>query len=449
MGHKAATHADLHAGEVVAGKYRVERIIGAGGMGLVYLVTHVELKEQMALKVLLPEVQQKERTVRRFLREAQSAARLKGPNIARVIDLGRLDSGAPFIVMEYLIGEDLACILARRGALPPELAVGYVLQACRALAEAHSSGIVHRDIKPANLFLTTLADGTALIKVLDFGVAKNIGDYDGSDASGDISILTAHTAAVGSPQYMSPEQILRAGQVDHRTDIWSLGVTLYELVGNALPFVAERKADLFKAILRTAPVPLRTVTKDVPLDLEEAVFRCLQKDPANRWATVMDFVAALRLHSPTGDDPWQGAHAWREEPGSAAMFPSSRANPLGVTGRSGSKTSSRRKHSTRLSQNMWSMLAVALGLLTGGLLFFFFLLHPDGSSATTATSASAPTRFEQASPSQPARQATGVSAAKPTTVASLPALSPSAGKGTASSERTSSPPPARPAASPR
>jgi tRNA A-37 threonylcarbamoyl transferase component Bud32 len=269
-------------GTVLMGKYRVDRVLGAGGMGMVVAATHLHLKEQVALKFLLPEVLTNYEVVQRFLREAQAAVRLKGEHVARVIDVGSLPDGVPYIVMEYLHGSDLSGQLARRGTLPPAETVDYVLQACEALAEAHALGIVHRDLKPANLFLTRRPDGSTLVKVLDFGISKAPVAVE--------SELTRTHAVMGTPSYMSPEQMRSSRDVDGRSDIWSLGVVLYECLSGRRPFESETFSGLcFQVAIDPIP-PLRVA---LPRGLDAAVYRCLEKDPTARFESVADLAAAL------------------------------------------------------------------------------------------------------------------------------------------------------------
>src|SRR5450631_1475295 len=182
-------------GELVAGKYRVERVIGRGGMGVVVAAMHEKLRQRVAIKMLLPEARASQNALTRFLREARAAASIRGEHVARVLDVGELEEGAPYIVMEYLEGRDLAAILADGGPLPPEEAVGYLLQACEAIAEAHGAGIIHRDLKPSNIFLTLRPDGTPLVKVLDFGISKAL------LATAGEGTLTTASSFVGSPIY--------------------------------------------------------------------------------------------------------------------------------------------------------------------------------------------------------------------------------------------------------
>src|SRR5580704_356304 len=262
-------------GDVLAGKYRVERVLGEGAMGVVVAAMHVHLGERVALKFLKQELASNQEVVARFLREAQSAVRIKGEHIARVSDVGTLDTGAPYMVMEYLTGSDLGVLLEQRGKLDVAQAVDSVIQACDALAEAHSLGIVHRDLKPSNLFLTKRPDGSALVKVLDFGVAKLLNN-DPSKPQ-----LTANGAVIGSPVYMSPEQLLGKKTVDARSDVWQLGVILHELLTGECPFDGRTMADIMLAIGVHPAKPLREVRPDAPPELEALIARCLEKDAAN------------------------------------------------------------------------------------------------------------------------------------------------------------------------
>ncbi len=272
------------SGELIAGKYRVDRVLGAGGMGTVFAATHVVLGQRVAIKRMHPERVGRHNAGPRFFREARAAARLRSQHAARVIDVGVLEDGAPFIVMEHLDGEDLAALIARRGALPAAEAVEYVLQAAEAIAEAHAAGIVHRDLKPENLFLTRDPAGSPCIKVLDFGISKLLGDE---------LALTRAAVAVGTPLYMSPEQMVSSRDVDSRTDLWSLGVVLYELVTATRPFEADLPSELYARILHGAPRPISTIVAAVPAGLEAVILQCLQKERARRFANAADLAAAL------------------------------------------------------------------------------------------------------------------------------------------------------------
>ncbi|MFO0761346.1 MAG: serine/threonine-protein kinase [Byssovorax sp.] len=275
-------------GEVLDGKYKIERVLGQGGMGVVVAATHLSLRQKVAIKFLLPGAG-KEVTAR-FLREARSAARLRSDHVTRVLDVAELPTGAPYMVMEYLDGSDLSRVLRKRGAFPIVDAVDFVLQACEAIAEAHTLGIIHRDLKPANLFLTKAADGSATVKVLDFGISKDTGDSDGTD--GDHP-LTATKAMLGSPNFMAPEQMRSSRDVDARADIWSLGAILYQLLTKVVPFKAPSFVDLVIKVTTEDPAPPSTLREDLPPDLEAAVLRCLKRNINERFTNVAELAAAI------------------------------------------------------------------------------------------------------------------------------------------------------------
>ncbi len=276
------------SGDLLAGKYRVERVLGEGGMGVVIAATHLQLGQRVAVKLMRREVINDE-AVERFLREARALVRLRSEHVARVIDVGETEDGVPFMVMDYLEGSDLSEIVHRRGALPVKDAVEYLLHACEAIAEAHAAGIIHRDLKPANLFLTRAPDGSDSIKVLDFGISKSIEPDDGAPAKK----LTGTTTVFGSPAYMSPEQMRSARDADARSDIWSLGVILYELLAGVIPFDGETYPDLVLAVNMQTPIALSKRRSDVPSGLEAATFRCFEKKRDARFASVADLAEAI------------------------------------------------------------------------------------------------------------------------------------------------------------
>ena len=273
-------------GDVLADKYRVERVLGAGGMGVVVAATHLELQEQVAVKFLHPEAIESPEAAARFIREARVAVKIRSENVARVIDVGRLDNGAPYMVMEYLEGEDLAAQILR-GPLAIEAAVDYLIQACAAMAEAHKVGVIHRDLKPANLFVVQRSDGTPIIKVLDFGISK-LSVPDLSDAG-----LTKTSTMMGSPYYMSPEQMRSARDVDVRTDVWALGVILFELLTAQNAFGGTTLPELIANIMTVGPRRLQELRPDVPAGLCAVVYRCLEKEPTSRFQNVADLAQAL------------------------------------------------------------------------------------------------------------------------------------------------------------
>jgi eukaryotic-like serine/threonine-protein kinase len=273
------------SGDVVAGKYRIEKVIGRGGMGTVFAARHDELGQTVAIKMLHSAAPT---ASARFQREAQISAQLLSEHTARVFDLGTSD-GVPFLVMEYLAGEDLASVISR-GSVSPEVAVDYALQICKALEEAHESGVVHRDLKPGNVFVVQRTDGSSCVKILDFGISKRL-LRGKAEKSHDLT--NAH-AVLGSPAYMSPEQLRQSNGVDARTDIWSLGVLLYELLTRTRPFQSWSLAGLSAAIAADSPRPPSRVNPAVPAALDRVVMRCLRKEPSERFASVVAVSEALR-----------------------------------------------------------------------------------------------------------------------------------------------------------
>ena len=271
-------------GEEIAGKYRVDRVLGAGAMGVVVLAWHIELEQEVAIKFLHPELASKTDSAERFRREARSAVRIPSDHVARVLDVGTLpDSNIPFIVMEYLRGRDLARLLTERGPLPVPLAARFLLEACDAVGDAHARGIVHRDLKPANLFVVDRPGGGQMIKVLDFGISKTL-----SDGPRGLSI-TEPATLMGSPGYMSPEQLESSRNVDARTDIWSLGVILYEMVTGSLPFDGDSVPQLVRAVIAGQRAPLVGHARE----LEPVVARCLQQDRGARFPNIVELCDAL------------------------------------------------------------------------------------------------------------------------------------------------------------
>ncbi len=281
-------------GQILIDKYQVEKVIGEGGMGVVVAALHVQLRRRVAIKFLLPEMLRNPEVVARFLREARAAAMLETEHVAKVIDVGSLPDGVPFMVMELLSGMDLASLAAQRGPLSVQEAVTHILQACEAIAEAHRAGIVHRDLKPSNLFLASRADGSSTVKVLDFGISK----LQSTTAS---VALTSDAAVMGSPTYMAPEQIKCAKAVDTRADIWGLGVVLYELLAGKPPFSGTEFHEVLAKVLLEPPAPLSTCRSDIPKLLDATVLRCLEKEPAKRFPSVTELAHSLSPFA-VGDD---------------------------------------------------------------------------------------------------------------------------------------------------
>jgi eukaryotic-like serine/threonine-protein kinase len=276
----------VRSGDILAEKYRVERVLGQGGMGVVVLAEHIELRERVAIKFLLDAPADNAELAERFVREARAAVRIKSEHVVRVVDVGRLPSGAPYMVMEYLEGEDLSQRLLS-GPVAIEDAVDYVIQSCEAMHAAHRLGIVHRDLKPANLFLTQRSDGSSLIKVLDFGISK-VKTTDAAQLS-----LTHTQAMMGSPLYMSPEQMRSSKDVSPSADIWSLGVILHELIAGDVPFGGATFPEVLVQVMSGEPPRLRSLRAEVPEGLEAVVACCLEKDPAHRFPSVAALGVAL------------------------------------------------------------------------------------------------------------------------------------------------------------
>ncbi|WP_394823674.1 serine/threonine protein kinase [Pendulispora albinea] len=276
-------------GEIIAGKFRVERVLAVGGMGMVFAAQHMIMGQRVAVKMLLPDALIVPSAIERFHREAQAAANIRNEHVVRIMDVGHTETGAPYIVMEYLVGSDLGELIERRKNIPIQEAVDYVLQTCEAMADAHRIGIVHRDLKPGNVFLTRRSDGTPLIKVLDFGISKL-----GEEMMGQKQWqLTRTHVMMGSPLYMSPEQIRNAKTVDRRSDIWSLGIILFELLTGQLPFEGETAIAICAQVAADPPIPLRLLHPEMPEELEDIILRCLEKEPEQRFDDVAALAEAL------------------------------------------------------------------------------------------------------------------------------------------------------------
>src|SRR5579863_4287317 len=281
--------AGVHEGETLAGKYRVEKVLGVGGMGVVVAAHHIQLDEKVAIKFLLPAMLGNREVVGRFAREARAAVKIKSEHVVRVSDVSTLENGAPYMVMEFLEGGDLADRIQRQGPLPIEQAVDFVLQACVGVASAHGIGIVQRDLKPANLFCLRGNDGQFIIKVLDFGISK-VTNPSASHAGGS---MTQTASVMGSPFYMSPEQMQSAKEVDARTDIWALGIVVYELLTGSTPFVGESYAQIAIRVATASFAPVRSFRSDVPAGLEAVILKCLEKDKGRRYGNVAELALAL------------------------------------------------------------------------------------------------------------------------------------------------------------
>jgi serine/threonine protein kinase len=316
---------DVREGDILAGKYRVERVLGEGGMGVVVAVTHVALDERFAIKLMRPEAMHIEGGIERFLREARAAVKLRSEHVARVHDVGTLETGTPYLVMEYLEGFDLAHVLASRGKLPLKEAVDTIVQACDAIAEAHALGIIHRDLKPSNLFVTRRRDGSPLIKVLDFGISKVnvLGDRPES--------VTNSAVLLGSPAYMSPEQMKSSRDVGPSADVWSIGIILYEVLAGRLPFLETTLGSLMARVLTDAP-PLAILEPAVPPEFLAVMGRCLEREPARRYRTATDLAVALApFGSETSAVRVSDILSMHPAPKAESLSPSTLVSPLAAT----------------------------------------------------------------------------------------------------------------------
>jgi serine/threonine-protein kinase len=396
----ASDHA--RAGARIDGKYVVESVIGAGGMGVVVAARHVALGTRVAIKLVRPLATRDLRvTIARFEREARIAAQLNSDHVVRVEDVGALPDGTPYMVMELLEGTDLRKLVLERGPLPVADAVGYLRQACVGVAEAHRAGIIHRDLNPSNLFLALQPDGASRLKVLDFGIARLT--HDVATPS-----LTASAHLLGSVHYMSPEQMRSARTVDERSDVWSLGAILYELLTGGPAFAGDTMPETCAAVIFRPPPPIASARSDVPQRLEAIVHRCLAKRREERYASVdalagdLDrFARELSVGTmPTVPSDTIPSVSVRVPP-SQSLPPSShgavsvagatppQAWPTGEVVATGSKE---KRRSGRRSWVMWiaAVEAVALVLVGGALIASRRAPRDNADSANTPVSLAVP-----------------------------------------------------------
>lgn len=280
---------------LIAGKYRLGRIIGEGGMGAVYEARHVGLNSPVAIKLLNEVFAHDKNAVSRFRREARAAAAIKHPNVVSVTDTGTDEAGVPFLVMELLRGESLSSLLRRHRTLSPNAAASIAMQILAGLAAAHRQGVIHRDLKPGNVLVEEVADGQFATKILDFGVSKFFSDHS--------QLVTVTGAVVGTPRFMSPEQARGEAEIDGRADLYAVGILLYRMVVGQLPFLAKTQEELFNEILNRDPPRPRDVNPSVPAKLEQIIVKAMTRPREQRYATAEEFLVALQHACPDALTP--------------------------------------------------------------------------------------------------------------------------------------------------
>jgi hypothetical protein len=407
-------------GEIIAAKYEVVRVLGEGGMGVVILARHVQLGHEVAIKFMHGLARPDPTAIERFLREARAVVALSSEHVARVVDVGTLESGAPYMVMEYLAGRDFGEVLQKGGAMAIPDAVDSLLQACDAIAEAHALGIVHRDLKPSNLFVTTRRDGTRLVKVLDFGISKSTELVSG--AAGNA--LTSSGTVMGSPGYMSPEQVRSTKSVDVRSDVWSLGVILYEFLTGVSPFVGDTIGETFARILSEPPAALRRRRPDVPATLEALIFRCLERDLGRRMPSVVELarqlvpfgsreaaITAERILRMAAPRPPTGSETVLA-PGADGTAVPQRAETAPAWLQSGSAA----HVAGRTRMQAWVVAAVAVVLVAAG------VLGLRGAKSTTTAVDGGRAEPSASGPPAPSRAVASIEEAAPSTASPAPSL---------------------------
>jgi eukaryotic-like serine/threonine-protein kinase len=379
-------------GTNVGGKYRIVKLLGAGGMGVVYEALHVVVKRRFAIKFLRADLALRRDVLARFQREAEAAGALENENIAAAMDFGIAPDGAPYIVMEYLAGLDLARLLSATGPLPVERAADLVIQACRGIHEAHAAGVIHRDLKPENLFVCRRNDGSDLVKIVDFGIAK----LQASDAG---NAVTRTGGMVGTPSYMSPEQARGDTTIDQRSDVYSLGVILYELLSGQVPHPGGSYNAVIYHISTQPALPLAREGQELPRDLVEVVNRALSLRPEDRLASAEALAEELtafarRVVWPKITD---GVPPHRDTP------PSSEAGAHELPGTSpGSTWVAGEPPRKSLGWRAPAVVAIGLAIGLALLLSVRGLSHPksepDNNAARAAPSPDPPIPSERASP---------------------------------------------------
>ncbi len=420
----------VQPGSVIAGKYRVERQLGSGGMGVVVEATHLALGQRVAVKLLDRELASAGENVARFFREARVAASLPSEHIARVSDVGQAEDGAPYLVMELLVGDDLAAEIARAGRLAVADAVDWTLQACEGLADAHAAGVVHRDVKPQNLFLARRPGRPPVLKILDFGLTK--------EAVREGMTLTQPGSIFGTPQYMAPEQVLDSQSVDARCDQHALGMVLYEALTGRPPYEGTAASQLFVVIVTAPPPSARALRAEVPRALDQAIVRALAKKPDERFPSLAEMAEAI---APFGGPPARAVAAnvrrvlVASGPGGAARAYPATAVPAGAGERagrdpapSGTDLTSSSDHGRRGRKNLRIAVAGGLGVVAVAGVAAVMVVGRYGApvpAASALTAASPPPAPSASSPAVPPASApVPAEAAAPASAATAPSAAP-------------------------
>lgn len=430
----------LAPGDMIDGRYRIEAFLGGGGMASVYRATHVVLEQAVAIKVISPQIRELPGMAQRFLREARAATHLKSEHVARVSDVGTMPDGAPYMVMEYLDGRDLDAVLESGEEIAVEDAIDYVLQACEALAEVHGLGIVHRDLKPANLFLTRGADGLPCVKLIDFGISRT----DSPLAPKDLASLTQPDTVMGSPRYMSPEQMESAAKADSRSDIYGIGAVLYELLTRKAPHEGATFLDIYAAATLGPPAAPSTLRSDVPAELDAVILRCLRIDPDERYADTAELAVALAPFGPEGSVARADAIARILESARSRTQNGGAPEELGV---SAEDSRVRRRVSSSahaLRQRRIRRGGLALGVLAlAGLAMGGRALYRDRHADRHATATSVPAVPTLLTPAAAAEAIPPATAATATIAAAVPAPTHATASPVVAPPKVAAPPPRR------
>lgn len=372
-------------GQTIDGKYQIVRLLGQGGMGAVYEASHLGTGRRVAVKVILPGVPISRDAILRFQREARAAGVIESQHIVQVLDTGiDREQGVPFMVMEYLVGEDLQKLGERIGALAPDLALRIGAQACSGLHKAHEARVIHRDIKPANLFLARRDDSDVVVRILDFGIAKV--KEDQLTGAPD-QALTRTGSMMGSPLYMSPEQAVGSKAIDHRTDVWSLGAVLYEvLTGRSPHHSAQTLGQLIMAICSAPPLPLTQVAPSVPREVADIVQRALRIDPNERFQSAAEMRDAIRQLLSSGTNITEGMLV----PAPATLStsqPMLQAVATGAPAQSTAEPFTRTAGKPAAKKPLLASVGVVAGLGVGAAAFWFMGARTDGAATGTEASA--------------------------------------------------------------